>query len=186
KRKESPVRKKRTPAKRKTAESKTSNKERTAPLAPEPKSTVRASEADASRSSSARGLLELQTEPSGLVVRKDGKKLGTTPLSVAMNPGSHTLLLRSRRRGVSREVTVNIEQGKTAQIKVELQYGVFKVLSRPWAEVFLDGKPLGKTPLTVDAYEGKHQLKLVSPDGDERTQTIIVEPGDNPIVRVLF
>ncbi|MEO1336128.1 MAG: PEGA domain-containing protein, partial [Myxococcota bacterium] len=89
-------------------------------------------------------------------------------------------------RGISRQVIVDIDKGKTARLKVQMQIGVFKVLSRPWAEVFLDGKPLGNTPLTVDAYEGRHQLKLVSADGDERIQTITVGPGENPMIRVVF
>jgi serine/threonine-protein kinase len=51
---------------------------------------------------------------------------------------------------------------------------------RPYANVFLDDKPLGETPLppqTVPA--GKHKLKLVNPTLGTVTLDVVIKPGEN-------
>ena len=132
------------------------------------------------------GQLILQSVPAGLVVRNNGKRLGTTPLTAALPPGEHPLLLRSRKRGISRRVTVSVQDGQTTETRVVFKKGTVQVVSRPWAEVFLDGQSRGNTPVTLTAYEGTHVLKLVSSDGAERIQSIKLEPGANPLIRVIF
>ena len=134
----------------------------------------------------ARGRLVLSSAPSGLTVRFKGRRLGRTPVDVSMPTGEHEVLLRSRRRGISRRLSVTIRPGESTTSHLEVQKGGVQVVTRPWAEVFLDGQPLGKTPLRVEAYEGRHELRLVSRDGAERIQVLQVEPGENPPVRIRF
>lgn len=58
------------------------------------------------------------------------------------------------------------------------------MLAVPWAEVFVDGKRLGVTPIDdvrVDA--GKHRLRLVGPQG-EVNRDITVTSGKLKKVRV--
>ncbi|MFY0533338.1 PEGA domain-containing protein [Nannocystis pusilla] len=48
----------------------------------------------------------------------------------------------------------------------------------PWAEASVDGRTLGRTPLTVELAPGKHTLELQNPDlGQRRTRAITITRG---------
>ena len=58
--------------------------------------------------------------------------------------------------------------------------GTLVVNSYPWSNVFIDGKPAGRTPVRgMELPAGKHTVKLVFPSaGDQEfTQTVTVEAG---------
>jgi hypothetical protein len=57
--------------------------------------------------------------------------------------------------------------------------GTLRVNSRPWAQVFVDGKLVGNTPqMAISLSPGSHKLKLVSPDlGLTKQMTVQVEKG---------
>ncbi|MBL8912938.1 MAG: serine/threonine protein kinase [Archangium sp.] len=51
---------------------------------------------------------------------------------------------------------------------------------RPYADVFLDDKPLGETPLAPQSVPvGKHKLKLVNPTLGTVTLDVVIKPGEN-------
>jgi hypothetical protein len=57
--------------------------------------------------------------------------------------------------------------------------GTLRVNSRPWSQVFVDGKLVGNTPqLGISLAPGTHKLKLVSPDlGMTKQLTVQIEKG---------
>jgi serine/threonine-protein kinase len=57
--------------------------------------------------------------------------------------------------------------------------GRLDINARPWARVFLDGKHVGYTPLSLERVPaGRHVLRLVNPDiGVERKIGVMVKPG---------
>jgi len=57
--------------------------------------------------------------------------------------------------------------------------GTLRVNSRPWSQVFIDGKLVGNTPqLGISLSPGSHKLKLVSPDlGLTKQLTVKVDKG---------
>ncbi len=57
--------------------------------------------------------------------------------------------------------------------------GRLDINARPWARVFLDGKHVGYTPLSLEHVPaGRHVLRLVNPDlGVERRISVKVKPG---------
>jgi hypothetical protein len=57
--------------------------------------------------------------------------------------------------------------------------GVLRVNSRPWSQVFVDGRLIGNTPLlNVPLRPGKHKLRLVNPDlGMSKQLTIDIAKG---------
>jgi hypothetical protein len=57
--------------------------------------------------------------------------------------------------------------------------GTLRVNSRPWSQVFVDGKLVGNTPqLGISLAPGTHKLKLVSPDlGMTKQMTVQIEKG---------
>ncbi len=133
-----------------------------------------------------KGRLVLETEPTGLLVKVKGRRLGTTPLKASLPPGQHLLRVLSRRRGIARSLAITVEADQTTTRRLVLRPGKLHVVSRPWSEAFLNERPLGKTPLKVTAYEGRYRLKLVSEDGAERLQTVRVKPSETTLVRVIF
>jgi len=57
--------------------------------------------------------------------------------------------------------------------------GTLRVNSRPWSQVFIDGKLVGNTPqLGISLASGSHKLKLVSPDlGMTKQLTVQIDKG---------
>ena len=159
------------------------------PTSPQQKGsrTAPTSRAESARPTPGRkGRLRVRSTPPRLVVRSQGRRLGRTPLDLELKPGTYPLTLVSRSRGIEHHLTVRIQTGQTTEERVTLEKGRLQVVSRPWAEVFLDGRSVGKTPLTIDAYEGPHELKLVNAEGETRVRTVRVAPKAKRLVRVLF
>jgi serine/threonine-protein kinase len=120
-------------------------------------------------------------------VRVDGDAKGKAPLrKLALSPGRHTVTLVNPALGLSRSFTVRLSAGEEKTHRVEFQKGKLNVSAVPWADVFLDGKHLGQTPLAGrELWEGRHTLRLVSPRG-EKTLPIEVQPGQTVVVREQF
>lgn len=132
------------------------------------------------------GQVSVSSVPEGLTVVSGGEVLGKTPLKARLAPGQHTLVLTSRSLGVRRKVTVEVTEDGIATARVEVGRGTLKVVSRPWAEVYVNGEHKGKTPLTLPLFEGRQTVKLVTEDKRERIQTVRIRPDEESLVRVKF
>ncbi|MCB9646479.1 MAG: serine/threonine protein kinase [Deltaproteobacteria bacterium] len=132
------------------------------------------------------GHLSLSSIPAGLQVSLDGKALGTTPLEKDLPPGTHTLKVTSKPLGIRRSVVVTVTADGLSTERLQVGRGSLNVVSRPWAEVYVNGVHKGKTPITVPAYEGRQEVKLVAEDGQERIQVIHVKPDVEELIRVRF
>jgi hypothetical protein len=88
------------------------------------------------------------TSPVTADVFMNGKPVGTTPISLQLIAGRHTL---EYRRGDSRTVvTHEIKANQTTHSVVTFDMTV-QINARPWAQVYVDGatrRPLGQTPLS--------------------------------------
>ena len=86
--------------------------------------------------------------------------------------------------------TVGIAQA-TETLKVELEKaavgkGSIKVGARPWAQVSIDGRPQGTTPVTLNGVPaGRHKITLTQ-GSKTKTQTVVVQPGVEAKVYVDF
>jgi hypothetical protein len=79
---------------------------------------------------------------------KDDAYIGSTPISLELPAGTHTL--EYRHAGLRKYVTHVVNSNETTRAMVTFDVNV-QINSRPWAEVFLDGverKALGQTPLS--------------------------------------
>lgn len=130
-----------------------------------------------------RGRLRLRSSPSGLAVRLGRRRLGTTPLEVPLAAGTHALVVMGP-GGSRRPLRVKIASGRTATEQVVFRQGRLRILARPWARVFLDGRLVGTTPVTVDAYEGPHALELRPESGPARRQQVVVVPGETTTLKL--
>ena len=70
---------------------------------------------------------------------------------------------------------VQVPAGKTAPIKVDLPNGVVNLNASPWAEVFIDGKRVGETPIgNLSVPIGPHEVVFRNPELGEKRHAISV------------
>ena len=115
--------------------------------------------------------------PLELQVLEDGSLLGTTSTPKIMLPaGKHTLELTSPAVEFATTISVDVQAGKTANATVSIPNGVLSINALPWANVFIDGRPLGTTPLANQAIPiGTHEIVWRHPQFGERRQTVVVK-----------
>jgi len=109
--------------------------------------------------------LVVESVPVG-TVRVNGRVYGKSPATVHnLPPGDVKIEVFDPQGPFSRAETGSLTPGQTLTRKVVVGKGKVEFRVRPWATVFLDGKPLGQTPFDpVEAWEGKHSVKLVNKD----------------------
>jgi hypothetical protein len=127
------------------------------------------------------GTLAINTNPAGAQVFVDGTPRGVTPLSLPLNPGSHSLELRGD--GEPRTMAISIAPGQQLSHYVDLPkgpatFGQLQIRTEPGgAQVSVDGVPRGKAPVLVEALApGEHAVVLESDLGTVR-QSVNVEAG---------
>jgi hypothetical protein len=125
--------------------------------------------------------LTVTTTPAGAEVVIDGQRRGVTPLTLAVSPGAHTLLLR----GASGERTVSLAATAGADIVRDFELaasapvpvtGELSIVTDPaGAQVTVDGKAAGASPLTVNGLTpGEHALTVSGPTGSaQRTVQVV-------------
>ncbi len=114
--------------------------------------------------------------PFELQVFEGGRLLGTTSAERLMLPtGRHALELVSDAFQFKTSVEVDVPAGKTATTAVSVPNGSLSVNALPWAEVFVDGRAVGTTPLANLAVPiGNHEVTWRHPQLGERRQPIVI------------
>jgi hypothetical protein len=125
--------------------------------------------------------LTIVTRPAGADVTVDGERRGTTPLTLSVTPGAHTVSVRSG----SAERVLPLTVAPDADIVRELEMaaaapsvvsGVLSVVTDPaGARVTIDGKAAGTSPVTVEGLAAaEHSIVVSSETGTaERTVTVV-------------
>jgi hypothetical protein len=117
-----------------------------------------------------------------------GRLLGTTAAArIALPPGSHDLELRNTGLGYRTTIGVQVVSGQTVRPSVNAPTGLVSINALPWAEVLIDGKSVGTTPLAnLPVAIGSHTVVLKHPSLGERRQTIRVVGGTPIRIGVSF
>ena len=126
------------------------------------------------------GNLTINTRPGDSEVLVDGARRGTTPLTLALTPGTHTITIRSGsdERVVPLTIASGAEVSQYFEMKVTepsvLVGRVSVVTDPPGARVAIDGKARGTSPITVaDLTPADHKVTVTSDTGSaERTVTV--------------
>ena len=138
------------------------------------------SQTDVRPTATASASFEVVSEPAGQV-RVNGRFVGASGNARVTNipPGEVKVEVYDSRTGFSKTQTFNVSAGENGVKKIVVEKGMLEIRIRPYATVFLDGKPLGDTPIPPQSvYEGKHELKLLNRDLKyEKTFDIVVKPG---------
>ncbi len=135
----------------------------------------------------ATGKVEVTSQPS-MDVYWGSKLLGRTPGVFELPSGTQKLELAHRELGVSHEVTVNVVGGETARAAVRLGKAFLDVRVAPWANVRIDGRAIGATPIpTQELTEGRHTVELVNKElGKSKRVTVRLSSGERHVLRESF
>ena len=62
--------------------------------------------------------------------------------------------------------------------------GTLRVNSRPWSQVFVDGRLIGNTPqMNIQLSPGSHQVTFVNPEFNIReTRSVNIQPGETELL----
>jgi hypothetical protein len=114
--------------------------------------------------------------PIELQVLQGGRSIGSSGRRLQLSPGTYDLQLRSADFSTSRRV--NVEAGRVARIDVNMPDGTVNLNATPWAEVYLDGRSLGETPIAnASVSVGTHEVIFRNPQFQELRQTVTVQSG---------
>jgi hypothetical protein len=114
--------------------------------------------------------------PIDLEVMENGRLVGSTGSgSIVMSAGPHQLDLVNSALGYRSHQAVVVKTGRTTSLGVSVPTGRLSINALPWAEVWIDGKLAGETPLgNLSIQIGSHDIVFRHPQLGERRQSAIV------------
>jgi len=114
--------------------------------------------------------------PVELRVIENGRLLGVSNAApVAMSVGRHQIDLDNDALELHVTRTVTIDPGKSTNIDVPVPNGVIFINASPWADVFIDGRNVGVTPLgNVAVVVGTHDIVFRHPQFGDRHRSVVV------------
>jgi hypothetical protein len=109
-----------------------------------------------------------------------GKLVGTTETETIMLPvGTHDLTLENTAVGYQARRSVTVQAGRTSTLRLDPPSGTLHVNAVPWAEVSIDNRRVGETP--IGNYQipiGSHQVVFRHPElGERRTDVLVTLKG---------
>jgi PEGA domain-containing protein len=114
--------------------------------------------------------------PINVQVFENGRLLGSSadgPLRLTV--GSHKLQLANESLGYRGSETIVVRAGEVARLRPVLPVGLLHVNAQPWANVSLDGEPIGETPLAnIKVALGRHEIRFTHPSFGEQVRQVIV------------
>jgi hypothetical protein len=120
--------------------------------------------------------------PIPLDIAEGGKTLGNTDTGkIILPPGRHLLTLSNTEFGYTDTRTVDIQSGEERPLNVEPK-GVVNVNAHPWAEVWIDGKTAGDTPIAnLTVLMGTRVFLFKHPQYGERKVTVTVKSAPEAV-----
>lgn len=110
------------------------------------------------------GTISIESNPSGAAVYVDNVFAGITPTSYGTLSGSHNVSIKQAGYQDFNS-SVNVQGGRVVRVRANLnaiaRNGRLNLSSTPsGAQVFIDGRAVGSTPLVVDLPEGGHSVEF--------------------------
>ncbi len=114
--------------------------------------------------------------PIEMQVLQGGRQIGTSGRRLTLAPGSYDLQLRAADYSTAKRV--DVAAGRLARIEVNVPDGTVNLNAAPWAEVYLDGRSLGETPIAnASVTVGTHEVIFRNPQFQELRQMVTVASG---------
>ena len=114
--------------------------------------------------------------PVAMEIREGGRQIGTTDTDrIMLTAGRHELEIVNDTLGFHSNRVVVVPPGKVAAVGVELPQGAINVNASPWAEVWIDGRRVGETPIgNLPVAIGPHEVVFRNPQFGEKRQAVSV------------
>jgi len=114
--------------------------------------------------------------PMTMEIRERGRLLGTTDSDrLMMSAGRHEVELVNETLGYRATKVIQVPPGKVVPLAIELPQGTINLNAAPWAEVWIDGRRVGETPIGNLAIAiGPHEILFRHPQFGERKQAVSV------------
>jgi hypothetical protein len=136
--------------------------------------------------SSNEALLRVQLDgPATFVVDGRTEHVGTDGL-LHLTPGHHRVLVSAPTLAFPRSLEVDLRARESATRVVPRGHGVLRIAVTPWAEVTIDGKLVGTTPLQpLELLEGAHSVALKNGDlGIVAKRRLVVSPNKETLFKL--
>ena len=125
----------------------------------------------------ATGALRVQA-PFDVQVFEGERLLGTNAAPVSLPAGTHTLTLVNTALGFSQTFSTRVAARKTATLAADVPLVPVQLNALPWADVTVDGRALGETPLAnVPLPLGTHRVMFRHPELGEQIESLTVRAG---------
>jgi hypothetical protein len=114
--------------------------------------------------------------PVQLQLFEDSRLVGTSESErIMVSVGRHELRMVNESVGFSRSQVVNVMPGRVTTIKPQWPDGSMAFNATPWAEVWVDGRQVGETPLgNVSVPIGTHDVLFRHPElGEKRVRAVV-------------
>ncbi len=129
----------------------------------------------------------IESKPADAVVEIDGKEVGQTPFIIHdQTIGKHSARLL-KPGCVPQEISWTVEDARPQLVSGNLfsNTGTLDVKSDPaGANLFLDGKAIGKTPFTDKLEQGEHKIRVEMKGYNPHEQTAVVTRDEKKDVQV--
>jgi hypothetical protein len=116
------------------------------------------------------------TSPIELEVFEGDKRLGSSATGiVSASAGRHEFELVNSALGFRSRQVVDVKDGQVLSLVVTPPNGRININATPWAEVLIDGKVVGETPIgNYSIALGEHEIVLRHPQLGEIRRTVLV------------
>lgn len=114
--------------------------------------------------------------PADVQIFENGRLLGSSKSDrIMVSIGRHELEMVNESLGYRNTQTVQVAPGQTATVRPDWPKGSLALNALPWADVFIDGKLVGETPIgSIAVPVGTHEIVFRHPDhGEHRVNTIV-------------
>jgi hypothetical protein len=117
--------------------------------------------------------------PFAMQIFEEGRLIGSTETDrIMVAAGRHTFELVNNNLGYRVTRVVQVQPGKTATVGIELPNGLVNLNAQPWAEVWIDDRRVGETPIgNLSLPIGAHEVVFRHPQFGEKRQAISVTPS---------
>jgi hypothetical protein len=114
--------------------------------------------------------------PVTIEIRENGRLVGTSDTDkIMMAAGRHDVVLANDTLGYHASRSIQVPPGKVAPIAVDLPQGTININAAPWADVFIDGRHVGETPIgNLPLAIGPHEVVFRHPQLGEKREAISV------------
>jgi eukaryotic-like serine/threonine-protein kinase len=123
--------------------------------------------------------------PVSLRVSEGGRALGSSGEPIQLLAGRHTLDIGREDLGYQAVQVVDVKPGRSQRVEPLLPTGVANLNATPWAEVWIDGRKVGETPLgRLQLTIGPHYIQFRHPELGDQTRSLVVTAGSVALLSV--